>query len=104
MPEFDLFFYAFGKPSVVLWSWMFMFTYTLLGPYFVLSVWGELYHSSAWKTLVSITAALLLGVAEAAVLLVFPIYVILNHQLPPASRFIISVEQVETMLIHNGHY
>ncbi|KAL2091446.1 hypothetical protein ACEWY4_013709 [Coilia grayii] len=94
VPEFDLFFYAFGKPSVVLWSWMFMFTYTLLGPYFALSVWGELYHSSAWKTLVSITAALLLGVAEAAVLLVFPIYVILHHQLPPVSRFIISVEQI----------
>lgn len=95
--EFDLFFYAFGKLSVVASSWLLMFSYTLLGPYFALSVWGELYHSSGWKTLVSVAAGLLLGVVEVAVLLAFPIYVILHHQLPPASRFIIALEQVETI-------
>lgn len=98
VPEFELFFYAFGKLSIVAWSWLVMFIYALLGPYFALSVWGELYHSSGWKVLVSVTAGLLLAAAETAVLLIFPVYVILHHQLPPASRFIIAVEQVGTML------
>ncbi|XP_012696705.2 sterol O-acyltransferase 2 [Clupea harengus] len=96
--EFDLFFYAFGKLSVVASSWLLMFSYTLLGPYFALSVWGELYHSSGWKTLVSVAAGLLLGVVEVAVLLAFPIYVILHHQLPPASRFIIALEQIRFLM------
>ncbi|XP_048110223.1 sterol O-acyltransferase 2 isoform X2 [Alosa alosa] len=94
VPEFDLFFYAFGQLSVVVWSWLLMFSYTLLGPYFALCVWGELYHSSGWRVLVSITAGLLLAVAETALLLVFPVYVILHHQLPPASRFILAIEQI----------
>lgn len=98
VPEFELFFYAFGKLSTVAWSWLLMFSYTLLGPYFALCVWGELYHGTGWKVLVSVTAGLLLAAVETAILLVFPVYVILHHQLPPASRFIIAAEQVGTML------
>ncbi|KAJ8358929.1 hypothetical protein SKAU_G00154540 [Synaphobranchus kaupii] len=66
--EFDLLSYAFGKLSTVLWAWLLMFTYTLAGPY------------------------------HTCVLGVYPIYTVVHHQLPPASRFIIILEQIRFLM------
>uniref|UniRef100_A0AAY4EU98 O-acyltransferase n=1 Tax=Denticeps clupeoides TaxID=299321 RepID=A0AAY4EU98_9TELE len=98
VPEFDLFIYAFGKLSVVAWTWFIMFTYTLLGPYGALCVWGELYHSSRYKIMVSVTATLILAAIHVLVLGFFPLYAVLHHQLPPVSRFIITMEQIRFLM------
>lgn len=92
--DFDLFFYAFGKLGTVIWAWLIMFSYTLLGPYLILSQWRELYHHYQWKIPVAVATAMVLLAAQFSMLGYFPVYVVLHYQLPPASRFIIILEQV----------
>uniref|UniRef100_A0A8B9L3G2 Sterol O-acyltransferase 2 n=1 Tax=Astyanax mexicanus TaxID=7994 RepID=A0A8B9L3G2_ASTMX len=92
--DFDLFFYAFGQLGTVVWAWFIMFTYTLLGPYHVLSQWADLYHRSSWNMSVSVATAVILLVAQMCVLGYFPVFVVVHYQLPPASRFIVILEQV----------
>uniref|UniRef100_A0A8C9TYS3 O-acyltransferase n=1 Tax=Scleropages formosus TaxID=113540 RepID=A0A8C9TYS3_SCLFO len=99
--EFDLLFYAFGKLPTVLWAWLIMFSYTLAGPYHALTLWGGLYHSSSVPGVLSLGVTLLLGALQACVLGVFPIYVVVRYQLPPASRFIIILEQVRALTEHS---
>lgn len=92
--DFDLFLYAFGQLSTVIWAWGLMFGYTLLGPYHVVRVWGGLYHSCQKRTRVTAGMALILCAAQLSMLGIFPVCVVLRYQLPPASRFIIILEQV----------
>ncbi|XP_076870215.1 sterol O-acyltransferase 2 [Brachyhypopomus gauderio] len=96
--DFDLFVYAFGQPGTVMWAWFIMFGYTLLGPYYVLSQWGDQYHNSQWKTLTSVTSAVVLLAAQMGILGYFPVHMILRYQLPPASRFIITLEQIRFLM------
>lgn len=92
--EFDLLFFAFGKLGTVIWAWVVMFAYTLLVPYYALVFWGSLYHSSPSKLGVSLVMGLILSAVQTYVLGQFPIYVVVHYQLPPASRFIVILEQV----------
>lgn len=92
--EFNLFFYAFGKLGTVIWAWLIMFGYTLLGPYYVLSHWLDLYHRTKWKISILVATAVTVLATQMSLLGYFPIYVVLHYQLPPASRFIIILEQV----------
>ncbi|XP_053492901.1 sterol O-acyltransferase 2 [Ictalurus furcatus] len=94
--DFDLFFYAFGQLGTVIWAWLIMFSYTLLGPYYILRQWTE--HHYQWKMLASIATAIVLLAAEMSVLGYFPVYVVLHYQLPPASRFIIILEQIRFLM------
>ncbi|XP_035243317.1 sterol O-acyltransferase 2 [Anguilla anguilla] len=96
--EFDLLSYAFGKLSTVLWAWLLMFSYTLAGPYHVLGTWGGLYHSSRFKGVLTAGAGLVLAAMQTCILGVFPIYTVIHHQLPPASRFIIILEQIRFLM------
>lgn len=92
--EFDLLFYAFGKLGTVTWAWIVMFVYTLLVPYCALVFWGSLYHSFPYKLGLSLGTGLILSAIQTYVLGLFPIYVVIENQLPPASRFIVILEQV----------
>ncbi|XP_062853542.1 sterol O-acyltransferase 2 [Trichomycterus rosablanca] len=96
--EFDLFFYAFGQLGTVIWAWFIMFTYSLFGPYHILSQWGEKYYQYQWKILVSVLTVVVLLAAQISVLGYFPVYVVLHYQLPPASRFIIILEQIRFLM------
>uniref|UniRef100_A0A9J8C2U4 O-acyltransferase n=2 Tax=Cyprinus carpio TaxID=7962 RepID=A0A9J8C2U4_CYPCA len=96
--DFDLFYYAFGQLGTVIWAWTLMFAYTLLGPYYILSVWASLNHSRGWRTCVSALAALTLCAAQTSMLGIFPVYIVLHYQLPPASRFIIILEQIRFVM------
>ncbi|KAI2663950.1 Sterol O-acyltransferase 1 [Labeo rohita] len=96
--DFDLFYYAFGQLGTVVWAWTLMFVYTLLGPYYILSVWASLHHSCSWRTCVSAAAALTLCAAQMSMLGIFPVYIVLHYQLPPASRFIIILEQIRFVM------
>ncbi|XP_043087998.1 sterol O-acyltransferase 2 [Puntigrus tetrazona] len=96
--DLDLFYYAFGQLGTVVWAWTLMFLYTLLGPYHVLSVWASLNDGGGWRTRVSALTALTLCVAQTSMLGIFPVYVVLRYQLPPASRFIIILEQIRLVM------
>lgn len=96
--EFDLLFFAFGKLGTVTWAWTVMFVYTLLVPYFTLVFWGSLYHSFPSKLGLSLGAGLVLSAAQTCVLGIFPVYVAVHYELPPASRFIVILEQVSVYL------
>ncbi|XP_069614884.1 sterol O-acyltransferase 2 isoform X1 [Ranitomeya imitator] len=96
--EFDLLFYTFGQLGTVVWSWIFLFIYTLLVPYKVFSFWGSLYPKSKHKLLLSAFVGTFLLVSQTCVLCIFPVYVIKHYQLPPASSFIISLEQVRLFM------
>lgn len=75
-----------------------MFVYTLLAPYYTLVFWGSLYHSSPSKLGLSLGTGLVLSAVQTCVLGLFPIYVAVHYQLPPASRFIVILEQVSVCL------
>lgn len=96
--EFDLLFFAFGKLGTVTWAWTVMFVYTLLAPYYTLVFWGSLYHSFPSKLGLSLSTGLVLAAVQTYVLGHFPIYVVVHYQLPPASRFIVILEQVSVRL------
>ncbi|XP_056605936.1 sterol O-acyltransferase 2 isoform X2 [Triplophysa dalaica] len=96
--DFDLFLYAFGQLTTVIWAWGLMFGYTLLGPYHVVRVWGGLYHSCQKRTRVTAGMALILCASQLSMLGIFPVCVVLRYQLPPASRFIIILEQIRFVM------
>uniref|UniRef100_A0AAQ4RS62 Sterol O-acyltransferase 2 n=1 Tax=Gasterosteus aculeatus aculeatus TaxID=481459 RepID=A0AAQ4RS62_GASAC len=96
--EFDLLFFAFGKLGTVTWAWTVMFVYTLLVPYFTLVFWGSLYHSFPSKLGLSLGAGLVLSAAQTCVLGIFPVYVAVHYELPPASRFIVILEQIRFLM------
>ncbi|XP_040890536.1 sterol O-acyltransferase 2 isoform X2 [Toxotes jaculatrix] len=96
--EFDLLFFAFGKLGTVTWAWVVMFVYTLLVPYYTLVFWGSLYHSFSSKLGLSLGTGLILSAVQTCVLGLFPIYVVVDNQLPPASRFIVILEQIRFLM------
>lgn len=95
--EFDLLFWAFGKLGTATWAWAVMFAYTLLVPYYALRLWGSLYHRSGAKLGLSLAAGLALSAVQTYVLGHFPIHVVVHYELPPASRFIVILEQVRKL-------
>ncbi|XP_033937964.1 sterol O-acyltransferase 2 isoform X1 [Pseudochaenichthys georgianus] len=96
--EFDLLFFAFGKLGTVVWAWAVMFFYTLLVPYLTLVIWGSLYHTCPSKLGLSLGAGLILSAVQTYVLGLFPIFVVVQYQLPTASRFIVILEQIRFLM------
>ncbi|KAM9408179.1 sterol O-acyltransferase 2 [Pholidichthys leucotaenia] len=96
--EFDLLFFAFGKLGVVIMAWVPMFLYTLLVPYYTLVFWGSLYHTFPSKLLLSLGVGLILSAIQMCVLGVFPVYMVVQNQLPPASRLIVILEQIRFLM------
>ncbi|CAG5979410.1 unnamed protein product [Menidia menidia] len=96
--EFDLLFFAFGKLGTVTWSWGVMFLYTLCVPYYTLLFWSSYYHNFPSKVGLSLVIGLILSAIQTSVLGLFPIYMVVHHQLPPASRFIVILEQIRFLM------
>ncbi|XP_068171826.1 sterol O-acyltransferase 2 isoform X2 [Antennarius striatus] len=96
--EFDLLWFAFGKLGTVTWAWVVMFAYTLLVPYYTLRFWGSLYHRVSYKIGLSLSMGLMLSAVQTYVLGQFPIYLVVHYQLPPASRFIVILEQIRFLM------
>ncbi|XP_066453489.1 sterol O-acyltransferase 1 [Eleutherodactylus coqui] len=100
--EFDLFSYAFGKFSIVLSTWICMFLSTLIIPYVLLSSWAQGYKTSSHRTIRSLFYASLYMAFQMFGLGFCPAYIVLQHNLPPASRFIVILEQVrQIMKVHS---
>ncbi|XP_071990704.1 sterol O-acyltransferase 2 isoform X1 [Engystomops pustulosus] len=96
--DFDLLFYTFGQFGTVVWSWLFLFLYTLLVPYKVSTFWASLYPKSKHKILLSLCVGTFLLVCQTFALYIFPVYVVNHYRLPPASSSIVILEQVRFIM------
>uniref|UniRef100_A0A673M2P4 O-acyltransferase n=1 Tax=Sinocyclocheilus rhinocerous TaxID=307959 RepID=A0A673M2P4_9TELE len=96
--EFDLLVYAFGQFPLVVVTWMCMFLSTLVVPYILLSVWASVYPTSNHRALWTVLAGSLLLLYQGLCLGFLPTYVVLKNGLPPASCFILILEQVRLIM------
>ncbi|MGH0191946.1 UNVERIFIED_CONTAM: hypothetical protein FKN15_000719 [Acipenser sinensis] len=96
--EFDLLFYAFGRFSTAVFAWLCMCSYTLVVPYKALCLWGGHYHSVRFRGGFTFVVGSLMLACQACVLGVYPIYVVVHYKLPPASSFIVILEQIRFMM------
>ncbi|XP_075038409.1 sterol O-acyltransferase 1 isoform X1 [Mixophyes fleayi] len=96
--EFDLLVYAFGKFSIVFSTWLSMFLSTLIIPYVLFSMWAQGYKTSSHRTIRSLSFGSLYLMFQMFGLGFCPTYIVLQYSLPPASRFIVILEQVRLMM------
>ncbi|XP_032871587.1 sterol O-acyltransferase 2 isoform X1 [Amblyraja radiata] len=92
--DFDMLVYAFGKFPRVFVTWTCLFLYTLTVPYKALDMWGSSYQLARYPRLATLALGLVLVVCQVCVLGIYPIYTVIHYQLPPASRFIVILEQL----------
>uniref|UniRef100_A0A3P9KUM3 O-acyltransferase n=1 Tax=Oryzias latipes TaxID=8090 RepID=A0A3P9KUM3_ORYLA len=97
--DFDLLVYAFGQFPLVVCTWICMFLSVFLVPYTLFHLWAQSQSGSYGHPRVS---SLLLGSAfllyQVLGLGLLPAYVVVTNSLPPASCFIIIIEQVRLMM------
>uniref|UniRef100_A0A8C4WYI3 O-acyltransferase n=2 Tax=Eptatretus burgeri TaxID=7764 RepID=A0A8C4WYI3_EPTBU len=110
--DFELLSFAFGKLQWVLTTWLAMFVGTLFVPYYLLSYWTRNYQTAIHHQLNNTGAkplllaplgiTLLYAVPYLAFQLIglgmFPLYFVVKFDLPPASRFIVIIEQIRFMM------
>ncbi|XP_024135120.2 sterol O-acyltransferase 1 isoform X3 [Oryzias melastigma] len=97
--DFDLLVYAFGQFPLVVCTWICMFLSVLLVPYTLFHLWSQSQAGSFGRPRLF---SALLGSAfvlyQAVGLGLLPAYVVVTNSLPPASCFIIIIEQVRLMM------
>ncbi|XP_049724394.1 sterol O-acyltransferase 1 [Elephas maximus indicus] len=96
--EFSLLSYAFGKFPIVVWTWWTMFLSTLSIPYFLFQHWANGYRKSSHPVLRSLVHGSLFMFFQIGGLGFGPTYVVLAYTLPPASRFIVILEQIRFVM------
>lgn len=96
--DFDLLVYSFGKLSVAASVWLYMFLSTLLVPYGLFFQWAQSYHDSSHKKICSLFYGGLLVIFQTFGLVLVPTYIVWSYDLPPASRFIVIIEQVRLFM------
>uniref|UniRef100_A0A670I2J4 Sterol O-acyltransferase 1 n=2 Tax=Podarcis muralis TaxID=64176 RepID=A0A670I2J4_PODMU len=96
--KFDLLVYVFGKSSVVASTWLYMFLSTLTVPYGLFLLWAQGYHGSSHKTIRSAFFGGLFMIFQIFGLGVGPAYIAVAYNLPPASAFIVILEQVRLLM------
>ena len=93
--DFDLLVYAFGQIPLVVCTWISMFLSVLVVPYTLFHLWsqtqlGSYSHSSLCRFLFAFIYLLYQVVGMGFL----PTYIVVTNSLPPASRFIVIMEQV----------
>ncbi|XP_054835755.1 sterol O-acyltransferase 1 [Eublepharis macularius] len=96
--EFDLLVYAFGKFSIVTLTWLCMALSTVAVPFGLFCQWAQGYHGSSHKTVRSLFFGTLFMLFQIVGLGLGPTCVALYYDLPPASRFIVILEQVRLIM------
>ncbi|KAM4721802.1 sterol O-acyltransferase 1 isoform 2-T2 [Rhinophrynus dorsalis] len=96
--EFDLLVYAFGKFPIVICTWLCMFLSALIIPFGIFSMWAKGYRASTHRNLRSLFFGSLYMAFQMFCLGFGPAYIVVQHSLPPASRFIIILEQVRLIM------
>ena len=96
MLDFDLLVYAFGQIPLVVCTWICMFLSVLLVPFPLFHLWSQTQSGSySHPSLCSVLFGSIYVLYQALGLGFLPTYVVVTNNLPPASRFIIILEQVE---------
>lgn len=96
--EFSLLAYAFGQFPIVIWTWWAMFLSTLAIPYFLFQRWAHGYSKSSHPLIYSLIHGAFFLVFQLGILGFIPTYVVLAYTLPPASRFILILEQIRLVM------
>lgn len=93
--DFNLLVYAFGQLPLVVCTWICMFLSVLLVPYTLFHQWSQTQSGSfRHPRLCSFLFGSVFLLYQALGLGFLPAYVVVTNSLPPASRFIIILEQV----------
>ncbi|XP_064189380.1 sterol O-acyltransferase 1 [Anguilla rostrata] len=96
--DFDLLVYAFGQLPLVVSTWLCMFLSALVVPYGLFHLWASQYQASRRGTLLSVLAGAAFLLYQGLGLGFLPTYVVLRNGFPPASRFIVILEQVRLLM------
>ncbi|XP_036435506.1 sterol O-acyltransferase 1 isoform X2 [Colossoma macropomum] len=100
--DFDLLVYAFGQFPLVVVTWICMFISALVVPYVLLHLWAVVYPTSRHRLLFTALVGVLLLLYQGLGLGFLPTYIVLRNGLPPASCFILILEQVRlVMKVHS---
>lgn len=94
--DFDLLVYAFGQIPLVVCTWICMFLSVLMVPYTLFHLWSQT-QSGCYRhpRLCSLLFASLFLLYQGLGLGFLPTYVVVTNSFPPASCFIIILEQVD---------
>lgn len=93
--DFNLLVYAFGKLPLVVCTWICMFLSVLLVPFALFHLWSQSQSGSHGSPrMYSLLFASLYLLYQGLGLGFLPMYVAVTNSLPPASCFIIILEQV----------
>uniref|UniRef100_A0A8C3K821 O-acyltransferase n=2 Tax=Neoaves TaxID=3078114 RepID=A0A8C3K821_9CHAR len=95
---FDLLVFVFGKFPVVFCTWLCMFCATVTVPYNLFVWWAQGYSSSSHRGIRSLFYGVLFMLFQTAGLGFGPTYIAITYALPPASRFIVILEQVRLVM------
>ncbi|XP_077574025.1 sterol O-acyltransferase 1 [Stigmatopora nigra] len=97
--DFDLLVYAFGQFPLVVCTWIFMFLSVLVVPYPLFKLWIQTQSGSyRHSRLYSFFFGALYLLYQSLGLGFLPTYVVVSNSLPPASCFIVILEQVRLMM------
>ncbi|KAM9479408.1 sterol O-acyltransferase 1 isoform 2-T5 [Salvelinus alpinus] len=96
--DFDLLVYVFGQFPLVVITWICMFLSVLVVPYSLFHTWASHYHESSHGTLWSLILGSLFLLYQGLGLGFLPTFVVVKNSFPPASCFIIILEQVRLMM------
>ncbi|MBN3321176.1 SOAT1 acyltransferase, partial [Atractosteus spatula] len=102
--DFDLLVYAFGQLPLVVSTWLCMFLSVFVVPYVLFHQWARHYRTSSHRALSSLLAGTLFLLFQVLGMGFLPTYVVLRNNLPPASRFIIILEQEAKKSNHLDRY
>lgn len=86
--------FVFGKFPIVFCTWLCMFCATVTVPYNLFVWWAQGYCSSSHRAIRSLCYGMLFTLFQTAGLGLGPTYIAVSYALPPASRFIVILEQV----------
>lgn len=97
--DFDLLVYAFGQFPLVVCTWICMFLSVLVVPYMLFLLWSHTQTGSySYPRLCSVLFGCAYLLFQGVCLGFLPTYVVVINNLPPASRFIIILEQVRLIM------
>ncbi|KAJ7992824.1 hypothetical protein DPEC_G00266010 [Dallia pectoralis] len=96
--DFDLLVYAFGQLPLVVITWLCMFLSVLVVPYSLFHTWASHNHESSPTSPCSVVLGSLFLLYQSLGLGFLPTFVVVRNGFPPASCFIIILEQVRLMM------
>ncbi|KAL1022443.1 hypothetical protein UPYG_G00027680 [Umbra pygmaea] len=96
--DFDLLVYVFGQFPLVVITWICMFLSVLVVPYSLFHTWAAYYQDSSHSTLHCLLLGSLYLLYQGVCLGFLPTFVVVTNGFPPASCFIIILEQVRLMM------